>query len=183
MIRKIPFVLGVMLMTAAALAGEKFVLRSSNLRDGDRMDTAQVYNGFGYAGKNLSPALRWSGAPEGTQSYAVTMFDPDAPHPGGWWHWFVIDIPASVNGLPEGAKPGNGLPDGAVQIETDFGNRDYGGPAPPPGKAHRYIFTVYALRTAKLPVSHDVKPVDVKAMLEKNALAKAALTGHFGRPK
>lgn len=181
MIRKILFVWGVMLMTAAAPAGGKFVLSSPNLRDGDRVDKAQVYNGFGYTGQNLAPALRWSGAPEGTQSYAVTMFDPDAPHPGGWWHWFVIDIPASVTRLPEGAKPGQGLPEDAVEIENDFGNRDYGGPAPPPGKAHRYVFTVYALKTTKLAVPPDAKPIVVKAMLEKNALAKAMLTGHFGR--
>jgi len=176
---KIAWFFAAMVMAMSAALASSFTLSSPTLTEGGRVPQAHVYNGFGYTGKNLSPALHWAGAPAGTQSFAVTVFDPDAPHKGGWWHWLVLDIPASASGLPQGGKPGRGLPPGAIQIENDFGIVDYGGPAPPPGKAHRYVFTVYALNVATLGLDPYTPPAAAKAALEKAALAKASLTGLF----
>lgn len=171
-------IMGVAMAISAAGA---FRLTSPQLEEGGRVANDQIYNGFGYKGPNLSPVLNWPGAPAGTKSFALTMYDPDAPHPGGWWHWMVVNIPGGVSGLPEGVKPGNGLPEGAVQIENDFGMVDYGGPAPPPGAPHRYIFTIYALKVDHLSVSPRMKPVAVKKLIEQEAIASATLTGKFGK--
>lgn len=169
-------------MSQSAASGTGFTLVSPQLAEGARVAPAQIYNGFGYTGENQSPALMWEGTPAGTKSFALTMYDPDAPHPGGWWHWMVVNLPANLSGLPAGVKPGHGLPEGAVQIENDFGIVDYGGPAPPPGPAHRYIFTIYALKVDHLDVAGRMKPVTVKAMIEKEAIGQASLTGKFGKP-
>jgi Raf kinase inhibitor-like YbhB/YbcL family protein len=117
--------------------------------------------------KSKSPALKWSGAPEGTRSFAVTMYDPDAPTGSGWWHWMVINIPADTTELASGAGEVNStiLPKGALQNRIDYGVAAWGGTCPPQGdKPHRYIFTVYALKTDKLDVPAD---------------ATAALTGYM----
>src|SRR5262249_32013324 len=136
-------------------------LESPSIKPGATLNEAQVFNSFGCSGKNLSPALQWSGAPAGTKSFAVTLYDPDAPTGSGWWHWVVFNIPASTTSLPEGAGSTDGahLPAGAAQGKTDFGAPGFGGACPPPGdKPHRYIFTVYALKTDKLDASADASP-------------------------
>ena len=164
----------------AARAG-RFTLASPTILEGGIVPNAHIYNGFGYNGPNHSPKLSWSGAPSGTKSFAVTMYDPDAPHAGGWWHWLVFDIPASVHELPEDAGSGAGLPAGAIQSLTDFGGSGYGGPAPPPGRTHRYIFTVYALKVAKLGVSSTAAPAEVDRAIRKAALAQTSVTAKFGK--
>ncbi len=159
-----------------------FTLKSPDLSGQLTMD--QVYNGFGCSGKNISPELVWSGAPKGTKSFAVTLYDPDAPTGSGWWHWIVFNIPASVHRLPAGAgDPAKGLlPKGAVQSRTDFGKPGFGGACPPAGdRAHRYIFTVYALDVEKLPLDEKSPPALVGFMLEKHAIAKASLISYYGR--
>ena len=140
--------------------------------------------GFGCAGGNKSPHLRWSGAPEGTQSFAVTCYDPDAPTGSGFWHWVVVNIPADVNELAlDAGNPKSGLlPADALQTRTDFGAPGYGGPCPPEGDhAHRYFFTVSALGAEALPVEADTSPAVVGFMLHFNTLEKAALMGLFKR--
>lgn len=113
-----------------------FRLYSNDLQDGAKMPERQVFNGMGYHGDNLSPHLAWEDAPAGTKSFAITVYDPDAPTGSGWWHWVVANIPANVHELPQGAGSGKpGLPAGAVQTRTDFGKAGYGGAAPPQGKA------------------------------------------------
>ena len=166
-------------MSAAHAA--PFTLASPDLVEGGRVPMTHVYNGFGYTGGNRSPALSWSHIPAGTRSFAVTVHDPDAPKPGGWWHWLTIDIPAATTGLPEGVATGHGLPSAAIQMKNDFGMSDYGGPAPPPGKPHRYIFTVYALNVEKLGVAPYDPPAKVALALEKAALGKASIATLFGR--
>ena len=171
-------VLALPLVTCAGEPG--FHVASAALDDGDTLPLAQVYKGSGCNGGNRSPALAWSGAPEGTRSYAVTMFDPDAPTGHGWWHWLAYDLPARTTSLPENA--GAALPDGARQARNDFGSIGYGGACPPAGaKPHRYVITVYALPVARLAVPASASAAQVDAALERDALAKARLTLRYGR--
>src|SRR5499427_4451609 len=139
----------------AMAAAASFKLESPTIKPGATLTEAQVFNSFGCSGKNLSPALQWSGAPAGTKSFALTMYDPDAPTGSGWWHWVVYNIPASATSLAAGAgDPKKSLlPAGAVQGNTDFGVPGYGGPCPPPkDKAHHYHIRLFALDTDKLDV-------------------------------
>jgi Raf kinase inhibitor-like YbhB/YbcL family protein len=166
-------------------AGEPgFHVASAALDDGDTLPLAQVYKGSGCNGGNRSPALAWSGAPEGTRSYAVTMFDPDAPTGHGWWHWLAYDLPARTTSLPEDAGRANGaaLPAGARQARNDFGAIGYGGACPPASdKPHRYILTVYALPAAQLAVPASASATQLDATLKRDALASSRLTLKYGR--
>jgi Raf kinase inhibitor-like YbhB/YbcL family protein len=166
-----------------ALAAGKFTLRSADLKPGGKLPEQSVFNGMGCSGGNESPQLSWSDAPAGTRSYVITAYDPDAPTGSGWWHWVVYDVPASARELPHGAGSGAGLPQGAVQGRTDFGAPGYGGACPPPGKPHRYVFTVYALKVDRLEVPADASPAFVGFMTHASALGSAKLTVTYGRAK
>jgi Raf kinase inhibitor-like YbhB/YbcL family protein len=142
-----------------------------------------VFSGFGCTGGNKSPALAWSGAPADAKSFAVTVYDPDAPTGSGWWHWVVFNIPAGTTDLKEGAGDAKGalLPAGSVQSVTDFGQPGFGGPCPPAGdKPHRYIFTVHALKLEKLPLEPSASGAMVGFFLGQNTIAKASVTGFTG---
>ena len=158
------------------------VLTSESFNDGDYLANdhflSEAY-GFGCAGGNLSPQLSWSGAPEGTKSFALTCFDPDAPTGSGFWHWVVVNIPANAASLALGAGSGGGsMPAGALQTRTDFGAPGYGGPCPPEGDhPHRYLFTLHAVGLDSLPVEADTSAAVVGFMLNFNTLAKASLMG------
>lgn len=168
--------------TTAMAAG--FTVTSKDIHDGGTVPMAQVFNADGCTGSNISPQLSWSGAPAGTKSFAVTMFDPDAPTGSGWWHWTVFNIPADVHSLADnaGAAGGGGLPPGAVQGRDDFGFSHYGGPCPPVGdKPHHYVITVYAVKVAKLPLNAASSGALVGFELHFNTLAKARLVGRYGR--
>ena len=159
-----------------------FTLTSSDV--GGQATMKQVFDGFGCSGENLSPQLGWKNSPEGTKSFAITMYDPDAPTGSGWWHWVVFDIPASESMLPTGAgTPGHAaMPAGVVQCKTDFGVPGYGGPCPPPGHGqHRYIITVYALKTDKLGLDANATPATVGFNLNSQMLAKASIMFYYGR--
>ena len=148
-----------------------FTLTSNDITDGGVLPDAQVQ-----ARGNRSPHLKWSGAPEGTKSYAVTCYDPDAPTGSGFWHWTVANIPADVTELPAGGP----IPAGAVEGRTDFGEPGYGGAAPPPGHGpHRYIFTVFAVDTDRLDVTPDNSGAVFGFNLHFHTLAKASITATF----
>lgn len=181
-IRHSLLVAGFLAASLAQAAG--FTLSSPTIKPGATLTQAQVFNGFGCTGQNISPELRWSGAPAGTKSFAVTMYDPDAPTGSGWWHWLVINLPAESTGLAEGAGAADGkaLPAGARHGRTDFGSPGFGGACPPEGnKPHRYIFTVYALKTDKIDVPADASAALIGFMLNANKLATASFTAKFGR--
>ena len=167
------------LMSAGAAGA--MTLTSSEIKAGGKIGDEQVFNRFGCSGQNVSPSLAWSGAPKGTKSFAVSMYDPDAPTGSGWWHWWVVNIPADVTSLPKGAGGGTGLPAGAMQGKTDFGANAYGGPCPPPGKPHRYVITVFALGVDKLDVDQNASSAAIGFNANAHALAKATLTGLYGR--
>jgi Raf kinase inhibitor-like YbhB/YbcL family protein len=173
-----------LLFSASAFAGGKFSLKSTDLKEGGKIEEKQVFNSFGCSGGNVSPELSWANAPAGTKSFALTVYDPDAPTGSGWWHWVVYNIPADTKELASGVGSGTGaLPTGAVQGKTDFGSAGYGGPCPPQGdKPHHYIFTLYALKVDKLEnVSADSSPAMIGFMLHANSLGTATLKTTYGR--
>ncbi|NJC41566.1 hypothetical protein GGQ87_001824 [Brevundimonas alba] len=148
-----------------------FTLSSNDITDGGVLPDAQVQ-----AKGNTSPHLKWSGAPEGTKSYAVTCYDPDAPTGSGFWHWTVANIPADVTELSTGGP----VPSGAVEGRTDYGSPGFGGAAPPPGHGpHRYIFTVFAVDTEKLDVTPDNSGAVFGFNLHFHTLAKATITATY----
>src|SRR6266540_4507921 len=166
------------------LAAGTFTLESAEVKPGATIAAAQVYKGFGCDGGNASPSLAWKNAPAGTKSFAVTVYDPDAPTGSGWWHWVVFNIPADSTSLAAGVGgPASGkAPKGAVQSRTDFGKPGYGGPCPPKGdKAHRYVFTVYALKVDKLDLDENSPAAMVGFMTNANKLGKATFTATYGR--
>ena len=160
-----------------------FTLTSESFRDGDYLAPEHLLSesfGFGGSGGNVSPALSWTGAPQGTRGFALTCFDPDAPTGSGFWHWLVVNLGSSVSGLPAGAGSDGavGLPEGALQTRTDFGSAGYGGPCPPVGDhPHRYLFTVHALDVAALPVAADTSAAVIGFQLHGATLARASLMG------
>lgn len=154
-----------------------FTVESAAFTDGSELPDAQAYEGG-----NTSPALSWSGAPDGTKSFAVSCYDPDAPTPSGFWHWFVIGVPGDTTALPEGAgdSGGGALPSGAIQLANDFGTRDYGGAAPPPGdRPHRYFFAVHALDTDDLGLTADDAPAKASFMMLSHILARGATVATY----
>ena len=162
----------------------KFSIQSSNIADGATISNKHVYNNFGCSGKNLSPQISWSNTPAETKSFALTVYDPDAPTGSGWWHWVLINIPAKYNSLPInfGEKNQFRLVDGIMQIRNDFSNFSFGGPCPPKGaKAHRYIFTIHALRVENLELQENSTAALAGFMINQSSLAKASFTSYFGR--
>ncbi len=160
---------------------EGLVLTSSDVAG--QLSDEQVFNAFGCTGKNISPQLAWQNAPEGTKSFALTVYDPDAPTGSGWWHWLIFDIAASVDHLQKGAGGDfSKAPKGSIQTITSFGKAGFGGACPPVGdQPHRYIFTLYALKVEKLGLDKNATPALVGYYLNANQIAKASIIAYYGR--
>ena len=156
-----------------------FELRSDDVSHGESLATPQVSGVFGAGGEDVSPHLSWSGAPEGTQSYAVTVYDPDAPTASGFWHWAVFNIPADVTELAANASA-DGLPDGAVQLKNDGGTVGYIGAAPPAGHGpHHYWIAVHAVDVPTLDIPAEASPAFLGFNLFSHSLARATLVPTF----
>ena len=169
-------------VTTSYVQAEGFTLSSPDISG--QLSNTQVFNGFGCSGKNISPILNWKNAPEGTKSFAVTVYDPDAPTGSGWWHWVIFDIPANVQSLESNA--GNikiaAAPKGSIQSGTSFGQPGFGGACPPQGdKPHQYIFTVYALKIDKLGLNDNATAELVGFYLGRNMLARASIVAYYAR--
>ena len=181
--RNLNLVLGTILLSIFnVFAQNTFTLTSTDL--GGQLIKSQEFNGFGCTGQNESPQLSWSNAPEGTKSFAITMYDPDAPTGSGWWHWLVFDIPSNVNELA--ANAGNVAlnltPKGTIQSITDYGAKGYGGPCPPEGHGlHQYVITIHALKTDILGLNEDTNAAIVGYYLSNNTIAKASLVAYYQR--
>ena len=166
------------LFSASVIFAQNFTLSSTELQG--QLTSKQVFNGFGCSGENISPELSWKDAPKGTKSFAITVYDPDAPTGSGWWHWVVFDISKDKFTLPSGF--GNSESKDVIQSMTDFGKTGFGGACPPVAdKAHAYIFTVHALDVETLALDKNSNPALVGYYLNAHSLAKASLISYYGR--
>jgi Raf kinase inhibitor-like YbhB/YbcL family protein len=167
-----------------AVAAPAIKVMSPDIKPGGKISDEQVANVFGCSGKNISPEISWSGAPKGTKSIALSIYDPDAPTGSGFWHWVVFDIPPDTTSLPKnsGDPKANLMPAGVVQSRTDFGTPGYGGPCPPQGdKPHHYHIQVFAVDVEKLDADQNAAPAVVGFNLHFHTLAKGELIGLYGR--
>lgn len=170
------------LFIPAAFWAQTFTLSSTTI--GGQATNKEVFNGFGCSGENSSPQLSWKNAPEGTKSFAITMYDPDAPTGSGWWHWVAFDIPTSTTSVKAeaGDISKHLMPKGVIQSLTDFGKTGYGGPCPPENdKPHQYIITVHALNTDKLGLDATASPALVGFYLNNVTLAKSSIVMYYSR--
>lgn len=164
--------------------GADFVLTSPQLEPGARMGGEQVFNGFGCNGANVSPELHWQNSPEETKSYAITVYDPDAPTGSGWWHWIIFNIPKEVKSLNKNAGQVDAgiAPKESVQSRTDFGRPGYGGACPPQGdQLHNYIFSIHALDIDKLELNEETPGAMVGYYLYKHTIEKDELRVTYSR--
>lgn len=176
------FTMIITLLLAVNAGADEFTLKSSDLEG--QLTLSQVFSGFGCSGQNISPSLKWLNAPRNTKSFAVTVYDPDAPTGSGWWHWVIFNIPAGINELKANAGQIEKklAPAGSIQSITDFGKPGFGGACPPQGdKAHRYIFTVHALSTEKLDLDEKTPPAMVGYFLNNFTIARASLISYYKR--
>jgi Raf kinase inhibitor-like YbhB/YbcL family protein len=154
-------------------------------KSGFRIESAAFKEGafipdrFSCQGENVSPPLKWTDPPAGSRSLALIVDDPDAPA-GTWTHWVVFNLPAQTKAMDENAPKQDKLPNGGLQGSTSFGSIGYGGPCPPPGKAHRYFFRLYALDTV-LSLKPGAAREDVVAASKGHTLGEAQLMGRFKR--
>jgi Raf kinase inhibitor-like YbhB/YbcL family protein len=176
--------LAVLTMSVLASPASAFEISSPAIGSDGKIPLKHTANAFGCTGENISPPLVWKDVPADAKSLALTVYDPDAPTGSGFWHWLVVNIPVSTTELPEGAgEPGNGkLPPGSVQARGDAGVAGYFGPCPPEGDSpHRYIFTIFAVKTDKLDVNADTSGAVVGFNLNFNTIEKASVTYTYGR--
>ncbi|WP_130736213.1 YbhB/YbcL family Raf kinase inhibitor-like protein [Flavobacterium sp. J27] len=175
-------ILALFLFVSSLTQAQTFTLKSNDI--GGQSTKKQEFNGFGCSGDNVSPQLFWENAPKGTKSYAITMYDPDAPTGSGFWHWVVFDIPTNTKELVSNAgNPSlNLVPKGTIQSKTSYGANGYGGPCPPEGHGiHTYIITIHALKIDKLGLDQNTNPEIVGYYLWQNTIEKASIVMYYSR--
>ena len=180
--KKLIFITLLIISSITIISQNTFTLSSKTL--GGEATLKEEFNGFGCMGENESPQLSWKNAPEATKSFAITMYDPDAPTGSGWWHWIVFDIPTSTTELVANAGDIklDLTPEGTIQSITNYGAQGYGGPCPPQGHGlHQYIITVYALKTDTLGLDENTNPAVVGYYLWNNTIAKASIVSYYKR--
>ncbi|MFN9790453.1 MAG: YbhB/YbcL family Raf kinase inhibitor-like protein [Holosporales bacterium] len=168
-----------MLVGAGAAHAAPFTVTSTTVQDGKHMPKTMEFSGFGCTGGNISPQLSWSNPPAATKSFAITVYDPDAPTSVGWWHWLVYNIPSQTRDIAAGS-----IPPGSLEGYTDFGSVGFGGACPPIGdKPHRYIITVYALSVDRFDVpSAAMTGAKLRYLMRDVTVGQAVITGLYGRP-
>jgi Raf kinase inhibitor-like YbhB/YbcL family protein len=172
------------LLAACEAQPTTMTLSSQSMPAASTLTAKQIYKGFGCDGENLSPDLAWSRAPAGTKSFAITMYDPDAPTGSGWWHWLAYNIPPHVTAFTEGVSGNKAALKKIVEHRNDYGSIGFGGACPPEGDApHRYIATVWALDVEKLPVDQKASAAMVGYFLNHHKIASATLEATYGREK
>lgn len=188
MASRISLIFCTLLALATQVSGKdapEFVLSASDKELAKSVPLIYTANAFDCSGGNLSPELHWRGAPPGTLSFVLTLFDPDERStPSGWWHWIVYDLPAATDLVAKGAGVANSasLPAGTLQGRSDIAEDAYHGPCPAKGdKPHRYTFTLYALNVAKLPVPADSSGAMIVSTAQEHLLGKAVFVAHYGR--
>ena len=168
-----------LLLSAISFTGTAMTVSSQDIEEGSRMTKTFEANVFGCSGENLSPMLSWREVPEGTKSFAITVYDPDAPTGSGFWHWLVIDLPSTWNHIERGAS---GKLTAGRELENNYGSIGFGGACPPVGDGmHRFQFTVWALPTEKLAIPEGASNAIVGFMLNNTAIDKATLTTTYVR--
>ena len=167
------------LFAASVLMAGDFTLQSTDI--GAQLTEVQEFNGYGCTGQNVSPQLSWSNAPKGTKSFVITMRDTDSPIGIIWWHWLVINIPANVTEIATDAS-GKAMPKGAIELKNNYGTIGFGGACPPKGdKAHRYVFTVFALDVDALPITERRNDALLGNLIKTHTIAKASITSYYQR--
>ncbi|MBL4795759.1 MAG: YbhB/YbcL family Raf kinase inhibitor-like protein [Pseudomonadales bacterium] len=169
---------------STSVLASSFELSSKDIKQGEFMSNTQEFTGFGCSGGDLSPHLKWSNAPEGTKSFAITAYDPDAPTGSGWWHWQLVNIPTTVTELVAGAgsTKENLAPKGSAQIKNDYGSRGFGGACPPSGHGtHHYRFTVHALAIEKLALPEDASGALAGYMINANTIESSTIESLYKR--
>jgi Raf kinase inhibitor-like YbhB/YbcL family protein len=159
-------------------------IESSDIKANSRWPLKHIFDSFGCKGKNISPQISWKDVPKEAKSFAFTIYDPDAPTGSGWWHWLVVNIPVSYQGLPTnfGAQNNFKLQDDILQVKNDFGLYKFGGSCPPQGdKEHKYIFTIYALKTDKIELDANSSAAYAGYFINQNAIAKASFEAFYSR--
>ena len=178
------FISALSLTTSVAVFAESLTLSSNDISNGELMNQAQEFKGFGCSGGNLSPHLKWSGAPKGTKSFAITAYDPDAPTGSGWWHWQVVNIPKNITELAAGvgSTEKDLKPKGSVQIKNDYGSRGFGGACPPIGHGtHHYRFTVHALSVEKLEIPENASGALSGYMINGSTIESSTIESLYKR--
>lgn len=179
---KFLFILSLSLSTP--LFAGSLTLSSNDIAQGEFMAKSQEYNGFGCSGGDLSPHLKWSNAPQGTKSFAITAYDPDAPTGSGWWHWQVVNIPKNVTEIATGAGSTKNdiAPKGSMQIKNDYGSRGFGGACPPSGHGvHHYRFTIHALSVETLELPEDASGALAGYMINANTIETSTIESLYTR--
>ncbi|MEP3196405.1 MAG: YbhB/YbcL family Raf kinase inhibitor-like protein [Lentilitoribacter sp.] len=166
---------------AFSASAADFQLQSQSIEEGSQLSNEFVFQGFGCEGGNLSPQLSWVNAPQGTKSFAITAYDPDAPTGSGWWHWNVVNIPSDVTSLELGASGTDNMPQGAQEIANDYGAKGFGGACPPPGEVHRYIFTAHALSIEKIDLPEGASNALIGFMIGANTIKSSKITAVYNR--